>query len=59
MCWEHSNPLTASGPFQTIMISVVPEDNNIMACEWMSKMKIKKISAVLFRRTLLIVNFSI
>ena len=41
------------------MISVVPEDDNIMACEWTSKMRIKKTSGGLFRRTSLIVNSSV
>ena len=42
------------------MISVVQEDNNmIIVCEWISKMRIKKTNGGLFRRTLLIVNFSI
>ena len=41
------------------MISVVPEDDNIMACEWTSKMRRKKISGGLFKRAPLIVNFSV
>ena len=40
------------------MMSIVPEDENMMACEWMSKMRRKKTSGGLFKRTLVIVNFS-
>ena len=41
------------------MISVVPEDDNIMACEWTSKMRRKKTSGGLFKRASLIVNSSV
>ena len=41
------------------MISVVPEDDNIIACEWMNKMRRKKTSGGLFKRTSLIVHSSI
>ena len=40
------------------MMSIVPKDDNMMACEWTSKMRRKKTSGVLFRRTLLIVKSS-
>ena len=41
------------------MISVVPEDDNIMACEWTSKVRRKKTSGGLFKRTSLTVNSSV
>ena len=38
---------------------MVPEDDNIMACEWTGKTRRKKTSGGLFKRTLLIVYSSV